>query len=590
MKKAGFRDTSRKEMMRIYEKRVRKCDIYKRYLMETYFKIALAIESNRGIDKINRGMSSVIAPERVLRTRKRAGEMAHLGGFDVVMTAPSTPKRFKKTLSDGMPSPPMTGRKLEFGSPVKKKGFTEPISPCSSPQKLVFGKESIYGRTKALLQRSSGVFAQEDGSLVTRGEQFGEIMEFMDRSISGHLSDSLYLTGPPGTGKTAQMESIIRNKFMPMILPSVNCIEAPRKPTVGLPSASYYEASNGSIESVAIASINCIAINDPSTIFGKIYDLLGPHSDSGLSVKTMADLQRFMESYNKTTTFVVILDEMDKLVSPSLNGTQSTRTIFELFLLAKLPSIRFVLVGIANSLDMKDRFLSRLNLRQDLLPKTIVFHPYTSDEMFEIIMDRLKTTTEGNDCIFNPMAIKFAAKKCSGNTGDLRKLFDVLRSSIEIVELQMVASKINPSKQQIGVTPNITKIGLPHVAKVFAQFMNNSSTRSRINKLNMQQKIVLCAIVHREKTDIFQTHCSLDDTYDYYVNLMKTKDSLSPLKRNEFFEICNALETCGVATIFQGRSQGKTKHLTRLIKSSVDPNEFEDEISKIELLKRFISI
>lgn len=504
---------------------------------------------------------------------------------------PRTPKKPKKPLrNDGLISPPATickrGRQRDE-SPMAK-GL---ITPCPSPQRLVFGKESLFSRTKAVLQRSSGVFTVGEGFLPTREQQYSRILQFLNQSISSHVSNSIYITGPPGTGKTAQIDAITRDKFVPVVLPSIKAIsqiKSPLRHEKDLLNTSFYQLPDDTVESVAISSINCIAINDPSTIFNKIYMSLARNPESRPPVRTMSDLESFMETYAQTTTFLVILDEMDKLVQSSLQDTHSTRTIFELFLLAKLPNIRFVLVGIANSLDMKDRFLSRLNLRQDLLPQTIVFHPYTSDEMYEIVMNRLRRISNSEEeCIFNPMAIKFAAKKCSGNTGDLRKLFDVLRSSIEILELEMIASKLR-LKQDVK-SLSFTKVGLPHVAKVFAQFMNTSSTRSRINKLNMQQRIILCAIVHREKMDIFQAHCSLDDTYDYYVNLMRSRDALTPLKRNEFLEICNALETCGVATIFQGKSQGKTKHLVKLIKSSIDEQEFEDEIGKVELLKRFIT-
>lgn len=177
-----------------------------------------------------------------------------------------------------------------------------------------------------------------------------------------------------------------------------------------LSNARTYRLPNGVVERVAVSSINCIAINDPSTIFNKIYMSLVSNPEPGATVRTMSDLQKFLETYSGTTSFLVILDEMDKLVHSNLNDTNSTKTIFELFLLAKLPSIRFTLVGIANSLDMKDRFLSRLNLRQDLLPETLVFHPYTPDEMYEIVMNRLKRVAD-EECVFNPMAIKFAAKK-----------------------------------------------------------------------------------------------------------------------------------------------------------------------------------
>lgn len=501
---------------------------------------------------------TLVSESRVLRPRKRSCSEAMVA---------STPTK-KRVRSSVMPLTPPSS----VGKSVKSEEASK--NALVSPVRLVFGKSSIYSRTKALLQRSSGVFTEAGGFLPTRQAQHAQVLSFLNGSIGNHVSSSLYITGPPGTGKTAQIEAIVRDRFVP-----VNDRE--------LLNTCAYRLPDGRVEKVAVCSINCIAINDPSTIFNKIYTSLIAGQEPGMSVRTMSDLQEFMETHSGTTSFLVILDEMDKLVHSNLNDTNSTKTIFELFLLAKMPSVNFTLMGIANSLDMKDRFLSRLNLRQDLLPQTLVFNPYTPDEMFEIVMNRLKRV--GNDeqsCVFNPMAIKFAAKKCSGNTGDLRKVFDVLRSSVEVVELQVIASKLKD--KETNSSSSIMKVGLPHVAKVFAQFMNSSSTKSRVSKLNVQQKLILCSIVHREKTDIFQAHCSLDDTYDYYVNLLKSKNSLAPLRRNEFLETCNALETCGVATIFQGRSRGKTKHVVKLIKSSIDEKEFQEEMGKIEILKSFL--
>lgn len=530
-----------------------------------------------------KGHQRLMATSTVLSGTKRA-----LLSFEDGSNGLCTPKRLK-SVSGMVMTPESEGEDIPQGAHgVQPNPFMTPRSPSpsvdsASPRRLVFGKESIYSRTKALLQRSSGVFAQQDGSLTTRESQFSRISDFLDRGIASHTSDSLYITGPPGTGKTAQVEAILRDRFVPLILGASKSPALPRHAS-GLLNTSFYEIPNGQVESVAISSINCIAINDPSTIFNKIYMSLAKHPESR-SVKTMSDLQQFMESYSKTTTFCVVLDEMDKLVHSSLQDTSSTRTIFELFLLAKLPSIRLVLVGIANSLDMKDRFLSRLNLRRDLMPQTVVFQPYTSDEMYNIVMKRLSSLEE---CVFNPIAVKYAAQKCSGNTGDLRKLFDVLRSSIEVVELERIAIKRRGQDGEGNNSPP-SKVNLQHVAKVFSQFMNNTSTKSRVHKLNMQQRTILCAIVHREKVDIFQTHCSLDEAYDYYVRFLKNKETLTPLKRNEFLEICNALETCGVVNIFQGRSHGKTKHIVKLIKACVDEKELEQEVGKFDILKRIIA-
>ena len=176
---------------------------------------------------------------------------------------------------------------------------------------------------------------------------------------------------------------------------------------------------------------------------------------------------------------------------------------------------------------------------------------------------------------------KRQAKRCSGNTGDLRKVFDIMRSSIEVVELSNI-------KNRHSLEGPPAKVTLSHVAKVFSTLQGNFSTKSRISKLNMQQQLVLCSLVHREKIDLFQTQTSLDEAYDYYSKLLSRKDNISPLKRNEYFEICNALETCGVVNIVQGKSTGKTKHVVKLIKANVDKQEFEDEIKKVASLKNYL--
>ena len=288
---------------------------------------------------------------------------------------PITPtKRIRRNLfDDGLATPPRPLKR-------KKLQFTD-VTPESSPEKLQFGAQSIFLRTKALLQKSSGLVTlnSNDGALPARTIEYEQVMDFLVRAISEHRSDSLYITGPPGTGKTAQLDMIIRRKFqsLPLSLSMAKSNVAQKHANPQLQNLSWFELPDGRLESVAVTSINCISLSEPSSIFQKIFDSFQDLNGATLQVKSMQHLQRFLEPYHKKTTFVVVLDEMDRLLHANTNETQSVRTILELFLLAKLPSVSFVLIGMANSLDMKDRFLSRLNLNRGLLPQTIVSVSYT---------------------------------------------------------------------------------------------------------------------------------------------------------------------------------------------------------------------
>ncbi|AMD22054.1 HGL286Wp [Eremothecium sinecaudum] len=472
----------------------------------------------------------------------------------------------------GLCTPPTSPEKKDIC--VKQVAAIENDDVIIEPRRLVFGECSLYSRTKSVLQRSSVVNVAAPW-LPTRKEQYLAIEKFLKDTIASDHGNSLYITGPPGTGKTAQLELLMKKKFKDDIEGGTD--GESRVLDQGLANTLHYEVAPGDYRKVSVITLNCIALRRPEAIWSKIHEQLSAAGCGDGGINTMGGLQEFLEKH-RDTAFVVVLDEMDKLLTSRLDDTNARKIIVELFLLAKMPSVRFTLVGIANSMDIKDRFLNRLMLASDFLPHIVNFSPYTSEQMFEIVNSKLKMVDE-SECIIQPMAIKFAAKKCSSNTGDLRKLFDVLRNSIDIAELESIRSS---SSQPV------VRVTLTHVAKVFSTYMDNSSTKSRISKLNMQQKMVLCALVNRENYAADQGRCSIDDAYDYYSKLLSSTVAINPLKRKEFLESCDALEMCGVVSIEKGKHGKKAKQLVRLIKCTVDEKEFHDEVSKVELLKRLI--
>lgn len=534
----------------------------------------------------------VTPPSSVL---KRLSSNSRLGASRCSSGAPLKPSQLMMSPNNENvegPSIEITTNTLRNPFIVADQQPLEQLTPANSPDRLSFGKDSLYSRTKALLQRSAKLQIKPHGVLKTREAQHHKINSFLNKSIEEHRSDSLYVTGPPGTGKTAQLDSIIKTTFHSISLSQESPYSAPND----LVDVSFYETQNTKRwEPVVVSSINCIAIRDPRTIFNRIYSSIcrAPHIKP---VKDMDGLRDYMEKFSQELTFVIILDELDKLVQASFNDTVATKTLFELFMMAKLPTIRFVLIGISNSLNLTDRFLSRMSLKQELIPHTVIFQPYTSEQMYDIVMDRVQIATNDDstcgissvttESIFNPMAVRFAAKRCSGSNGDLRRLFDILRSSIEILELErMSRSRISTIEND----PKTQKVSLQHVSKAFGKVMSNTSTKSRISKLSLQQRIVLCALVHRQQTDIFMAHCNLEEAHAYYYKFTKSREpSAIPLNRSEFNEICSALESHGLISIFNNKSGRKTKSSVKCIKTSVDSSEFQEEIGKMDILQKYL--
>ena len=79
-----------------------------------------------------------------------------------------------------------------------------------------------------------------------------------------------------------------------------------------------------------------------------------------------------------------MLDEVDQLDS------RNQEVLYTIFEWPALPGSSLVLVGIANSLDLTDRILPRLQALPNLKPKLLHFPPYSKAEIVKIINYRIK--------------------------------------------------------------------------------------------------------------------------------------------------------------------------------------------------------
>jgi len=79
---------------------------------------------------------------------------------------------------------------------------------------------------------------------------------------------------------------------------------------------------------------------------------------------------------------VLVLDEIDSLDS------RDQEILYTIFEWPTLPGSTLVLVGIANSLDLTDRILPRLQARASCRPQLLHFPPYTKDQIVAVIHDR----------------------------------------------------------------------------------------------------------------------------------------------------------------------------------------------------------
>ncbi|KYK63138.1 ATPase, AAA family protein [Toxoplasma gondii TgCatPRC2] len=124
---------------------------------------------------------------------------------------------------------------------------------------------------------------------------------------------------------------------------------------------------------------------------------------------------------------LLIVDEVDCLL------TQKQRVLYTLFDWPTQRTARLIVVGIANTIDLPDRFLSSRCASRVGFGR-LTFNPYTREQIEEILLARLQ------ECkyLFNEAAIKVCARKVANFFGDLRRALQVLRRALEMRQAEGV--------------------------------------------------------------------------------------------------------------------------------------------------------
>ncbi|KFH44977.1 Cell division control protein-like protein [Hapsidospora chrysogenum ATCC 11550] len=471
---------------------------------------------------------------------------------------PSTPRH-----RDALSSQPGTPRHVVMSAGKLFKRMT-PSSPAS-PSTI----QTIYHSARQLFAHGA-----EPGQLIGRESEREQLASFLQRCSPSSTSPSgcLYVSGPPGTGKSAMVTEILRQ--------------------------------HSETEGVQSAYVNCMSIKSSKDLYNTLLEAVSGNGHDLSESDALSTLQELFCSKKKTspTVYLVMLDEIDHIL------TMGLECLYRLFEWSLQKPSRLTLVGIANALDLTDRFLPRLksmNLKPELLP----FLPYTAPQIKHIITTRLKSLMpqgkEAHVPFIHPAAIELCSRKVSSQTGDLRKAFEICRRALDLIEMETRSKhedearekllQTTPSKRPLGEKVNdasghgrsksivqvmaeslksltvetAPRASIAHLNKVTAAAFSNGTTQ-RMKALNLQQKAALCALVAYEKrarekaksaeaagtpsksqTILAPTVKMLFDTY---CRLCTRESVLHPLSSSEFREVVGSLETLGLVNAVEGKN------------------------------------
>ncbi|KAI7900928.1 P-loop containing nucleoside triphosphate hydrolase protein [Cokeromyces recurvatus] len=425
---------------------------------------------------------------------------------------------------------------LENQLSAQKKAAIQPSSTLKNKQSSPSTKseETIFQKVKTLFRRTT-----VPSRLVGRTNERQILVDFWEKHVLSNLPGCLYISGMPGTGKTALLTEVMR---------------------------TMEEEVKRQSHQVHRVVINCMSMKEPKQIYHALVDALPTSHNKETSSDIVKRAEEIMLNSKRNALNVVILDEIDSLI------TRDQDVLYKLFEWASIPTSRLVLIGIANALDLTDRILPRLRAK-NCEPDLLNFNPYRVDEITEIIQGRLEEEPER---LIQPTAIELCARKVAASMGDLRTALDVCRQATELAELEYKRRQTLKDAQQMP----LPKVTVAHVMKVLNGVFG-TSTQQKLKQLNLQQKVVLGALLVLQRRQSGKA-LTLGQFRDQYSGML-TGTSMTAVSRTELNDLVTLLETLSIISLGKHREERMRK-----IQLNVQENEITEMIHSVPILKEWM--
>lgn len=254
--------------------------------------------------------------------------------------------------------------------------------------------------------------------LPCRDEQKEHVRTFLLNAIRSAADDTtrgsrcLYISGVPGTGKTATVREV------------VNDLNALR--------------TTGQLPPFHVVEVNAMSLPDPNLVYAELYTAMTGNTQ----ISPMHAAQLLEKRFSQTTSVpsrkqkrsrtgpaglatdsctILILDEMDVLLA------RKQKVLYDMLEWPTRKNARMAVIGIANTMDLPERILPRLGSRLGV--NRLSYPPYTSAQLqtiLDLTLDRRKVD-------FSPPAIQLCVKKVGSVSGDVRRALELCRRSAEIL-------------------------------------------------------------------------------------------------------------------------------------------------------------
>ncbi|XP_055077168.1 origin recognition complex subunit 1 isoform X2 [Periophthalmus magnuspinnatus] len=295
-----------------------------------------------------------------------------------------TPRSAAKTCAR---TPRKTPRKVTPSTPRTPRHARPSIPSRSEPAKR---PGNALEEARARLHVSS-----VPESLPCREQEFQDIYSFVESKIIDGTGGCMYISGVPGTGKTATVQEVVRS----------------------LQSSAH----DGDIPTFTFIEINGMKMTDPHQAYVQILQKLTGQKATADHAASLLE-KKFSSPAPRKETTVLLVDELDLL------WTRKQGVLYNLFDWPTRRHARLVVLTIANTMDLPERIMvNRVSSRLGLT--RLSFQPYSFKQLQQIISSRLNRIKA-----FEEDALQLVSRKVAALSGDARRCLDICRRATEICE------------------------------------------------------------------------------------------------------------------------------------------------------------
>ena len=310
-------------------------------------------------------------------------------------------------------------------------------------------------------------------------------------------TNSLYISGLPGLGKTACVYEVKNRK----------------------------EFKNN--KNFKFFEINCLKLKSQNDFYPFLLKLLHGKLD-----KQKEDAKKILNHFFTTgnwnnlikkkssytpitdsdTTILLLVDEIDYLI------TKDQNILYTLFNWTHEVMSKLTIICIANTLDFPQKLQNKIGSRMG--HERLIFKPYNSQNLQTIIESRLMKTN-----VFNKDAIKFVSKKIAAYSSDVRKSLHVCRLALKI--------SLEKKYRYIEIVPGIIKEAF--------NIYNSDSLATILRSQSLPMKLILTSLLlilnssNSKLVGLFslyekyrqcsgQVNCYVFDYYSFYTMVNKLID------------------------------------------------------------------